>query len=196
VIWGFATPGSNGLISHLIVYNWELARASYIELEPAQYQEWLTVAMYGTSYNLDNIPPAMGDLDTLSPSFDDPFWTGNMESRLSLFDRDHRLSIGGGPAIAVTMETAEMQPNDGRRAWVVLTRPLNDGGISTIAVGHRERLTDPVIWEAPVSINAIGECPQRATGRYLRFRMTMPAGQSFSHLQGIDMAIIPEGQRR
>jgi hypothetical protein len=196
VIWGFATPGSGGLISRLIVYNWELARASYIELEPAQYQEWLTVAMYGASYNLDTIPTSMGDLDTLSPSFDDPFWTGNMESRLSLFDRDHRLNIGGGPPFGVTMETGEMQPNDGRRAWVRMTRPLNDGGISTIAVGHRERLTDPVIWEPPVSINQIGECPQRATGRYLRFRMQMPAGQAFSHAQGIDMAIIPEGQRR
>ena len=196
VIWGFATAGSNGLISRLIVYNWELARASYIELEPAQYQEWLTVAMYGTSYNLDNIPASMGDLDTLSPSFDDPFWSGNQEARLSLFDRDHRLNIGGGPALAVTLETGEMQPNDGRRAWVRLTRPLNDGGISTIAVGHRERLTDPVIWEAPVNINQIGECPQRATGRYLRFRMQMPSGQVFNHLQGIDMKLIPEGQRR
>jgi len=196
VIWGFATPGSQGLISRLLVYNWELARASYIELEPAQYLEWLTVAMYGTSYNLDNIPESMGNLDTLSPSFDDPFWTGNMESRLSLFDRDHRLSIGGGPALAVTLETAEMQPNEGRRAWVRLTRPLNDGGTATIAVGHRERQADPVTWEAPVSINQLGECPQRATGRYLRFRMQMPAGQAFSHLQGIDMAIIPEGQRR
>jgi hypothetical protein len=196
IIWGFATPGSGGLISRLLVYNWELARASYIELEPAAYLEWLTVAMFGTSYNLDTIPPEMGNLDTLSPSFDDPFWTGNQESRLSLFDRDHRLNIGGGPALPVTMETAEMQPNEGRRAWVRLTRPLNDGGISTIAVGHRERLTDPVIWEAPVNINQLGECPQRATGRYLRFRMTLPAGQAWTHAQGIDMQIIPEGQRR
>ena len=127
VIWAYPTVGSNGLMSRLFVYNWELSRASYIDLDPPlTHVEWLTVAMYGTSYNLDNID-GLGDLDTIQPSFDDPFWTGNMASRLSFFDRDHRLVIGGGPAMAPTLETAEMQPNDGRRAWVRLTRPLNDG---------------------------------------------------------------------
>ena len=99
--------------------------------------------------------------------------------------------------MAPTLETAEMQPNDGRRAWVRLTRPLNDGNATaTIAVGHRERQTDPVIWEPPVALNEIGECPQRATGRYLRFRMAMPAGQTFRHLAGIELDLVPEGKRR
>ena len=197
VIWAYPTVGSNGLLSRLFVYNWELSRASYIDLDPPlTHVEWMTVAMYGTIYNLDNID-GLGDLDTIQPSFDDPFWTGNMASRLSFFDRDHRLAIGGGPAMAPTLETAEMQPQDGRRAWVRLTRPLNDGNATaTIAVGHRERQTDPVTWEPPVALNEIGECPQRATGRYIRFRMQMPAGQTFRHLAGLDVQIIPEGSRR
>lgn len=197
VVWAYPTIGSAGKLSRLLVYNWELSRASYIELEPAvTHLEWLTTAMYGTSYNLDNIDH-LGTLDTIQPSFDDPFWTGNLASRLSAFDKDHRLSIGGGPAMAPTLETAEMQPNDGRRAWVRMTRPLNDGSATaTVAVGHRERQSDQVTWEAPVALNQIGECPQRATGRYLRFRMSIPAGQTFRHLAGIDMQIIPEGSRR
>jgi hypothetical protein len=151
--------------------------------------------MYGAPYNLDNID-SFGTVDTIALSLDDPFWTGNAASRLSLFDSDHRLNMGGGPAMAPTLETAEMQPNQGRRAFVQLTRPLNDGGTATIAVGHRERQTDPVVWEPAVSVNAIGECPQRCTGRYLRFRMTMPAAEAWNQLQGIDVRILPEATRR
>jgi hypothetical protein len=30
----------------------------------------------------------------------------------------------------------------------------------------------------------------------LRFRMTMPAGQAFEHLAGLDLRILPEATRR
>jgi hypothetical protein len=165
-------------------------------LEPEQVVEWLSKAMYGTSYTLDSID-GFGNLDTIFPSFDDPFWVGNQTSRLTLFDIDHRLNIGGGAAMAPTLETAELQPVPGRRAWVDLVRPLIDGGVATVAVGHRERLTDPVTWEPPVPTNIIGECPQRYTGRYVRFRMQMPAAQGFTHLQGLDLGQLrPEGALR
>ena len=199
VIWAYPTIGSQGLLSRLLVYNWELSRASYIDLDPpVNHVEFLTTAMFGTTYHLDNIDFLFpSGLESNQPSFDDPFWTGNLAQRLSFFDREHRLGIGGGPAMAPTLETAEMQPNDGKRAWVRMTRPLNDGSPSaTVAVGHRERQTDPITWEPPVAVNQIGECPQRVTGRYIRFRMAMPAGQTFRHLQGIDMDLIPEGSRR
>jgi hypothetical protein len=77
-----------------------------------------------------------------------------------------------------------------------MTRPLIDSGVATVAVGHRERLTEPVTWEPAVAINGIGECPQRCTGRYLRFRMQMPAGQGFRHLQGLDLQMKQEAMRR
>jgi len=53
-----------------------------------------------------------------------------------------------------------------------------------------------VTWEPAVAINGIGECPQRCTGRYLRFRMQMPAGQGFRHLQGLDLQMKQEAMRR
>ena len=195
ILWAFPSVGSGGLFNRLLIYNWELSRATIVELQPASYAEFLTIAMYGKGYTLDNIDE-FGNLDVIQPSFDDPFWTGNATSRVSFFDKDHRLNIAGGPAMAPTLETTEMQPSEGRRSWVQMIRPLIDGGVATVAVGHRERLTDPVTWELPVAINAIGECPQRATGRYLRFRLTMPAGQAFSHLLGLDIRTRPEAALR
>jgi hypothetical protein len=195
VLWAFSAVGSGGLYNRLLVYNWELSRASLIELEPTASIEWFTTSMYGNSYTLDQLDP-FGDLETILPSFDDPYWVGQSGSRLTFFDATHTLAFGGGPAMAPTLETGEMQPTDGKRAWVQLIRPLNDGGTATIAVGHRERPGDPVYWEPAVPVNEIGECPQRCTGRYLRFRMAMPAGQVFRHLQGLDLQIRPEASLR
>lgn len=197
VLWAYPTPGSNGVFTHLLVYNWEIGRASLSELEASETQaEWITSAMYATSYDIDHIDQ-FGDLDTVQPPFDDPWWSGNAADRLSLFDRSHRLNIMGGPAMAASLDTAEIQPAEGRRAWVQLTRPLIDGGVeATITVGHRERQSDPVTWEAPVPINELGECPQRCTGRYLRFRLQLPRGSQFTQLQGLDVQIKPEGRLR
>jgi hypothetical protein len=167
-----------------------------VELEaPAQHVEYLTNAMFGTGYTLDGID-AFGNLDTIQPSFDDPFWAGNSSAQLSVFDHNHRLNIGGGAAMAPTLETAELQPAPGRRSWADLVRPLVDAGVATVTLGHRDRLMDPVIWEPPVPVNVLGACPQRATGRYLRFRMAMPAAQEFRHLEGLDLEMLPEARLR
>ena len=196
VIWAFPNIGSQSLFGRLIIYNWEISRATPVMVPDTSSIEWLTTAMYAESYNLDTMD-SFGDLDTIQPSFDDPFWAGNATSRLTPFTRDHRLAINGGPPMAPLLETGEIQPAEGRRAWVTLARPLYDGGAGVlISVGTRERLNDPVVWSAPVPINAIGECPQRVTGRYMRFRMTMPEGQVFRHLQGIDIRVRPEATLR
>jgi hypothetical protein len=200
VFWAFPSLGSNGLFDKILVYNWELGRGTIIDIDdPAMHMEWLTGAMFATGYNLDTID-SFGDLDTVSPPFDDPFWVGNSGSRLTMFCQDHRMHIGGGPPFGPVLETGELQPSEARRAWVTLTRPLSDGtGLSpgtTIAVGHRERLTDPVVWGPAVTVNAIGECPQRTTGRYLRYRLTMPPGGGWSQTQGIEVRMVPDAARR
>ena len=148
ILWAFPSIGSGGLFNKVLVYNWELGRGTIVDIDdPAMHLEWLTTAMFSTSYTLDQLDP-FGDLDVIAPPFDDPFWTGNAASRLSMFCRDHALYIGGGPAFGPILETAETQPFPGQRAWVTNVRPLTDGAgpSATIEVGHRERLTDLVSW--------------------------------------------------
>jgi len=202
IIWAFSGGiGTNGLFNRLLVYNWELGRGTIVELEPATARlEWLTYAGYATSYNLDQLDP-FGNLDVIQPPLDDPFWIGNASDFVTGFDPDHRLGVGRGPAMAPTLETAETQSFEERRAWISTIRPLIQGApgckdTATVSVGHREHLTDPVTWELPVSVNVIGECPQRCTGRYVRFRMQMPANQEFRHLLGLDVQMLQEGRLR
>jgi len=202
IIWAFSGGiSTGGLFNRLLIYNWELGRASIVELEPATARlEWLTTGMYATSYNLDQLDP-FGNLDVIQPPLDDPFWVGNSSQFVTAFDPNHRLGVGRGPAMAPTLQTAETQPNDRQRAWVSSVRPLIQGAPGckdnvTVSVGHREHLTDPVVWEPGVHCNVIGECPQRVTGRYLRFQMDLPAAQEFRHLQGLDVELRPEAKLR
>lgn len=193
ILWAFMGTGSAGLYNKLVVYNWALGRATLCDLADAP-AEWFTRSIYGTGYTLDQLD-SFGTLDTLPASLDDPLWAGGSLA-LSSFDTDHKLTAFTGAAMAPTLETSETQPTPGRRSWVVNARPLIDGGAATVATGYRDRTTDPVTWGPPVPMNQFGECPQRATGRYIRHRMALPAGESFTHLQGLDVDVVPDSALR
>ena len=204
IYWAFASETSDGLFDRLLVYNWDLARAVICELEPGgladQRSEWLTRGLFNSNdHTLDTID-SFGDLDTVQPPFDDPFWAGTTAGRLTTFAPDHRLHTWVGPAMAPTLDLPETQPFPGRRAWVTNARPLIDAGdiddIATVQVGVRERLTQPVVWSAAIPVNILGDCPQRTTGRYVRMRFAMARGVNFQALQGLDIDVAPEGKLR
>ena len=97
--------------------------------------------------------------------------------------------------MAATVDTGEAQLVEGSRVLVQSVRPLADGGLPSVALGSRNRSTDIVQWP-DVAQNSLGLCPQRASGRYFRARIKLPAGQSWTHLQGIDeIAATPMGAR-
>jgi len=199
ILWAYASENSpDGLFDLVLVYNWELGRAVITELlKPENHGEWLTRALYTQAYNLDELDQ-FGDLDSIRPSFDDPFWSGIPIGRISTFTPDHALATWVGPPMAPTLDIPEMQFYPGRRAWVTNARPVIEGGFETATVqaGHRERLSDPIIWDAEVPIDIIGNCPLRTTGRYIRLRFAMPSGQNFNHLQGLDVTTHQGGMLR
>jgi hypothetical protein len=202
IYWGFASETSaDGLFDRLLVYNWDLARAVICELElEANHSEWLARGLFGQGYTLDTID-SFGDLDTIAPPFDDPFWAGTTAGRLTTFAPDHRLHTWVGPAMAPTLDLPETQPFPGRRAWVTNARPLIDApepgdDTVTVQVGARERLSESVVWSAQIPVNILGDCPQRTTGRYVRMRFAMTRGVNFQALQGLDVDMVPEGKLR
>ena len=200
IFWAFASEVSNeGLFDRVLVYNWELGRAVICDMNPEiNHGEWLTRnTMYASAYNLEELDQ-FGNLEVIRPSFDDRFWTGDQTARLSMYRSDHTLALWTGPAMGPTLDIPEIEFAKGRRSWVTNARPLIDGGVAagTVQLGRRDRLADPVVWGAEVPINIIGECPQRASGRYIRLRFHMPPGQNFSHLQGLDVTAGPGGRMR
>lgn len=194
IFWAFMGQASGGLFNRIIVYNPTINRAALCDLTATPF-EWLTRSIYGTGYTLEGLDAFSTSIDTLPASLDSPLWMGGALFG-GIFDTSHKLNVLTGPAMAPVLETGEKQLFPGRRGLVLNARGLVDGGSYSIAVGYRDNLTDTVSWDADVPVNVLGECPQRVTGRYQRFRFKSAASQTFSHLQGIDFDARPEARMR
>jgi len=102
------------------------------------------------------------------------------------FNTAHKSGSFSGPALEATVETAEFNPGNGTRSVVRGCRPLIDGGAPQIQLGTRDVQQAAVAYGSPVGLTQAGLAPLYQSGRYFRLRATMPAGQVWTNLQGID----------
>jgi len=194
ILWLYHGPQNNGHYTRALAFNWELSRWAPIDLELTPV-DWLDASTYSVAgYTLDELD-VFGPLDGLPFSLDSLAWTAGNQI-LSWFDTSFRQNYVNGPSMRAVIETGEQQLFPGRRARIIKTRPIAESAVPvSIAVGTREMTRAPVSYQVDIPENIIGDCPQRCTGRYTRFRMTVPAGANFSHLQGIDVTAVQEGVR-
>lgn len=195
MIW-WAYPGlgaQDGVPNHLIGYNWVSQRWSIVDVNVE-----VVARMIGIGYTLDELYTVLGyTLDTLPASLDSSFWVGGAP-QMALFNLNHKLAYLIGPALAPIVETSEMAPVPGRRVLVRGARPLVDGSSASpaaVSVGHRERLEVDVTYTQPVSTNALGNCPVRTSGRYVRARTTIAEGGDWTNISGVELDVQPQGQR-
>jgi hypothetical protein len=191
IFWAYPGRGnSGGNPNHVLAYRWDLGRWSILDLTTEFMVRLLTVG-----YTLDQLYTVLGyAIDSLPAPLDSRVWTGGLVA-LGLFDTTHRLNYLTGGNLGATVDSGEMQPFPGKRAFISAARPWVDGGTPSIMIGRRDRMTDAVRFTAASAMNAFGTCPQRTTGRYLRTRLTMPAGAVWSNLVGLELDIEPRGER-
>lgn len=194
ILWFYHGRQNNGLFNRCLVYNWELSRWSLIDLTSIPV-EWIEANTYSIGgYNLDQLD-ALGNLEQLQFSFDSLAWTSG-NALLGWFDGNHVQNYANGPSMAATIATTEAQLFPDRRARITGVRPLHDASVpANVAVGTREMGRQAVVYQGAVPENVLGNCPQRCTGRYVRFQLTLPAGANFNSLQGVDVVARPEGIR-
>jgi hypothetical protein len=190
VFWAYPGIGNvGGNPNRLLAYNWALQRWTISEVDCE-----LILRSLSFGYSLDALDATGFTLDTLPFSLDSRAWTGG-RLVLAAFDPAHRLAYFNGPNLAATVDTGEAQLFPGRRAVVTGARPIVDAGTPAVAIGTRERPFDPPSFAPAVPVDGLGNCPQRASGRYHRARLTLPAGTSFTHVAGVEIEAAPEGAR-
>lgn len=189
IVWAYPSKNAApGQLDSLIVYNWAIDRWSCGTLTT----EWLLRGLtFG--YTLDQLYTILGlRLDQILIPLDSPVWINNRLS-LAAFTTNHRLAFAGGPALAATVDTAEVQPTPNLRSFVSMVRPLVDGGTPSVSIVHRNRLSDTPTVVTPVAMNEDGNCPVAVDDRYMRAEITTTAGLSgnlqWSHIQGVDLSI-------
>lgn len=187
VFWAYPTSNaSGGNPDRILCYNWELGRWTEAEIECE-----LIYRSLSQGYTLDGLDSYSTDLDALPFSLDSRAWTGG-RLILSSFDTDHKLAFFNGSALAATLEPAEVTGQNGRRLFLSGgIRPIVDGGTLTCAVGYRDTPQASVTYTTATSAGSNGVCPQRISARYIRPRVSIAAGGSWTHAQGYE----PQGIR-
>jgi hypothetical protein len=146
-------------------------------------------------YTLDQLFTQLGyTIDNLPFPLDSRAWTGGAQV-FAGFDAAHKLNLFNGANLAPVVETTELQPFPGRRAFVRNSRALVDGGVASVAISRRDRLVDLPVYAPPSKMNALGTSPQRLSGRYLRASISEPAGSAFTNIQGVEVEGDPQGFR-
>ncbi len=177
----FAATGAGGTPNTLLMYHWISGRWSYASVTT----EMIYSALTQTGYTLEQLD-AFGTIDTLPYSLDSLVWQGAKTFILGGFYTDHTFGTFSGANLAAQIDTGDTQPFPGRRATIRSARPIVDGGSPTIAVGTRQTQQASVSWGAATSATTDGLVPLRSNGRYIRYRLAVPAASTWTWAQGID----------
>lgn len=185
VMWGIPEIGKT-TVETIVAYSIGDDRWTTINVQIEGITSSLTLAT-----PLESMP----DPDSFGGSYDDPAFAGGSPI-LAAIDANHQYGTFSGPILPATLATGDFQSQAGSRTLVTGVRPLVDSVGVSVAVGERnQRPSDYVAWYSPVAANAVGVSPQRVDGRELRYRVQMPAGDTWQRAVGIEVSAKASGRR-
>ena len=184
------TTSSTGNPDRISIYNWETKWWSYVN-EDVEY----IMKGYLGGYTLEELD-AFGNMDTLTLSLDSPAWMGGRVIGGG-FNAEHKFGFFDGANKAPTIISGEWPNQGGKRVFCSGVRPVTDhsSGSSQISVGYRDTQGGSLTYTTATSQGADGVCPQRISSRYMRAKWTAGSGDTWTHCQGIEPTIKPEGAR-
>lgn len=187
IYWHFYASSSSTTYDLVLIYDWSLDRFTYAETAG---QVFAGAATPGVS--LDSLS---GSIDAMTVSFDSRAYLGGRPT-MACIGTDKNLAFLSGDNLAATLETAETHVVDpGRRGFINQVYLRTDATNAAISVGMRDRVQDAVVYGSTATVEETGWASVRASGRLGRFQMTIPAGSSWSHAQGVDFNAKPDGMR-
>lgn len=193
VFWAYpATGHANGNPNRMVVYNWSLDKWGYVDDSAFAIEYLMRSLSFGNT--LESLDSISSSLDALPFSLDSRVYTGG-RVLLAAFDTNHKLNYFTGSAYEAQVETNEIEFTPSRRSFYSSSRPIVDGGSPTVALITRDRINDAATTGSFIAQNTQGECPQRTTGRYVKARLKIPAGSTWTHAEGIEIMGRPEGSR-
>src|SRR6266436_4300816 len=131
----------------------------------------------------------VGPLDAMTLSLDS--YSTSVLPALAAFNNSHMLGFFNGSNLGAKLESSE-HGNHGQRlmtGWGF--RPVTDAPGTFGSIGGRETLQATRVYTAEQASNVAGLMPIRISARYIRGRLRVPAGTSWTYAMGIE----PEGVR-
>lgn len=197
VFWLFPSSGNTGeSMDVCLCYDIALKQWSHTD----DCTESFLLATQTPGYTLESLGAlivSLGytDLDDFPISLDSKSLSGGGPFIGSFDGVTFKMKSHTGAARAATLETSDYQPIPGKRSYVRGCRMMTDSTSATATFGAKERPQGDVTYEAAVSQNNQGYAHSRINGMYHRQRMSIAAGETWSHASGIDFDAIPGGER-
>jgi hypothetical protein len=180
----------SGIFDTIVVYDWNI-------------QEWTTIAvttclifpLATLGYTLESLDSVSASLDALPFSLDAKIWQGGAPI-LGAFGPTFKMGSFNGPSLEATMITEEFGDSAGQVQRTTRTYAVIDTSNVYISIGQRFRRSDDFVWllEQIPSTNT-GQIRKNSRARFHRFKVRIPAGTLWTHLQGIDTEFAPAGFR-
>ena len=179
---GWPDTGDAGTPGNILIYHWPSGRWSRAEAT----HDLLYNGASGAGVTVEGWDTLFATLDDMNISIDDPSLAAAAKYVPAAFTTGKKYATFGGANLAATIETQEAAILGQSRARVISVRPLVDGGSPTVSVAVRDTQQAALTYGNDVSMTAFGNCPQRATGRYIRGRIKIPAASTWTHIVGLD----------
>lgn len=188
IVWAYVPKSSSvsDRPSRAVVYDWALDEATVVELPIRVLAQWLTQGV-----TLDGLD-VFGTLDALPFPLDSPVWRGGAPL-LAAFGTDNKLSFLSGASLAAEIETSDGQKPT--RHFITGTRPTIDTGTARVALASRERDGDALSFHADEAMEDTGICPAHISGNIVRAKVTVPAGATWTLLEGLTVEAKMRGRR-
>lgn len=188
VYWGLDYTGS-GIYDTVIVYDWNLQTWA-----PLEVSTYVLFPLAQPGKTLESLDAISATLEGLPYSLDAKIWQGGAPV-LGGFGSDLKLSIFNGPPMEAVVTSVEYgDPIQVQKMNEVV--PLVDTANVYVSVGARFRRTDSSNWlpEQAPSWNT-GVVRKRSRARFHKFRIRIPAGEAWTHMQGLNIEFSSAGFR-
>lgn len=115
---------------------------------------------------------------------------------MSAFNLNNELCFFSGANAEATVTTQEMGDVSGGVVRTTSTYPVVDTDQVFVSYGLRFRRTDTVTWlPEQIPSSNTGRVRKNGRARFLRYKMRIPAGTDWHHIQALDAKTEPAGDR-
>lgn len=183
VIW--AMPGK------LWIYNWLLDLWS-----TSTWNVKAAFTGFTAGLTLEQVAVLYPNLDTMTPSLDDPEFRGGLPLFLCV-NASNQVGTLTGANLQATFEMPNLELFEGRETRLRQIRPISDA-VTDVAVSLRtkSRLGETGTYGLFDTTQGSGDIDCRASGRYIKPTMTIAAGTTWTYAQGIEVNAAAGGGRR
>jgi len=180
VVWSCKTTGgTSGQFDMLLFYDYLLEQWA----PPAYVSGEMLGVMAAPGVTLEGLDSISTNIETMLTSFDNYALGG--QSALSVVDAAHKGSFFSTTPLEAIIDTPEQSQLTTRLRLTGGFMPITDAATVYGSIGHRASLDATTTWTAESARNRLGACPLRIDNRYMRGRIRIPAGTSWTFARGV-----------